>query len=140
MCIVYPLFEALLGYFFNSILRRKQTRCPRIRIIRIKHCVFRKLCMYKLRQLTHKLYIKSFGLLFSLWVSCRSLYIDNFLKTQCLILYYIHYISRTTCIRKILMRHDLRVTRPFFLHILGEEIFIIRDELGKKKGLKVPKW
>jgi hypothetical protein len=26
-----------------SILRRKQTRCPRIRIIRIKHCVFRKL-------------------------------------------------------------------------------------------------
>jgi hypothetical protein len=32
-----------------------------IRIIRIKHCVFRKLCMYKLRQITHKLYIKSFG-------------------------------------------------------------------------------
>jgi hypothetical protein len=25
-------------------------------------CVFRKLCMYKLRQLTQKLYIKSFGL------------------------------------------------------------------------------
>jgi hypothetical protein len=38
------------------------------------------------------------------------------------------------------MRHDLRVTRPFFLHILGEEFFIIRDELGKKKDLKVPKW
>jgi hypothetical protein len=38
------------------------------------------------------------------------------------------------------MRHDLRVTRPFCLHILGEEIILIRDELGKKKGLKVPKW
>ena len=58
---VCPLFEALLGYFFNSIERRKQTRCPRIRIIRIKHCVFMKLC---------------------LWVSCRSLYIDNFLKNS----------------------------------------------------------
>jgi hypothetical protein len=31
-------------------------------VFKIKHCVFRKLCMYKLRQLTHKLYIKSFGL------------------------------------------------------------------------------
>ena len=63
MCIVCPLFEALLGYFFNSIQRRKQTRCSRIRIIRIKHCVFRKLCMHKLQQLTHKLYIKSFSFL-----------------------------------------------------------------------------
>ena len=36
MCIVCPLFEALLRYFFNSIQHRKQTRCPRIRIIRIK--------------------------------------------------------------------------------------------------------
>jgi hypothetical protein len=39
--------------------------------------VFTKLSMYKIRQLTHKLN-KS--------VSCRSLYIHNFLKTQCLIL------------------------------------------------------
>jgi hypothetical protein len=38
------------------------------------------------------------------------------------------------------MRHDLRVTRPFCLHILGEENFLTRDELGKKKGLKVPKF
>ena len=38
------------------------------------------------------------------------------------------------------MRHDLRVTIIFFLHILGEEIFLTRDELGNKKGLKVPKF
>ena len=38
------------------------------------------------------------------------------------------------------MRHDLRVTIIFFLHILGEEIFLTRDEIGKKKGLKVPKF
>ena len=137
MCIVCPLFEALLGYFFNSILRRKQTRCPRI--IRIKHCVFRKLCMYKLRQLTHKLYIKSFGLLFSLWVSCRSLYIHNFLKKQCLILYYVHYISRTTCIRKILMRHDLRVTRPFFFAYIGRRNFYNKRWIREKERFESSK-
>jgi len=38
------------------------------------------------------------------------------------------------------MRHDLRVTIIFYLHILGEEIFLTRDELGKKKGLKVLKF
>jgi hypothetical protein len=82
MCIVCPLFEALLGYFFNSILRRKQTWCPRIWIIRIKHCVFRKLCMYKLWQLTHKLYIKSFGL-YSVCEWAAGVYIiDNFLKNS----------------------------------------------------------
>jgi hypothetical protein len=64
--------------------------CPRIRIIRIKHCFFRKLCMYKHRQLTHKLYLKSFinVKLLVLTEKLQHIYHANFLMSI-LVLYYI---------------------------------------------------
>ena len=54
---------------------------------RIKHCFFRKLSMYNCDQL---------------WVNCRSLYIHNFLKTQCLILI-ILILRHRVCFRRYIL-------------------------------------
>jgi hypothetical protein len=72
--------------YYSPINRciKHQYYMPRIRIIRIKHCVFRKLCIYKLRHLSHKLYIKSLIQLFFLEIIKRLALVGK----RCFFLYY----------------------------------------------------